>query len=372
MLGVVQRLLGAPSEQPLEQVRATAREELARVSSWLSDAECEGVIVDVGSDAASMLSSVFHPPLEVLPSIPRCSLCAIVLAKHVVNEHSQRRIHQFRAQGVRFLQLPCTTTARSIRCDGSASHGSTSARGALARRPIDLAALIHTVARQLKPSARLALRLGEMDASDASLVLSQLMMEQAICRAHEVMLLDRWAGEDANTSARDVSSGWVRWTRDAVLASLSVRGRGVSCATERVITYGDERVVTHAAVRAVPRQVVTRQGAAGQVVARQSVAAQGVAWKSVTGQAVARAAPRQVGRSAVAWTTVTRATAARTEAVPTPLRCDPASTLESAVKGTVKSAEAGELALAALYSEAEDERESIREMIARSPCRHAD
>ena len=279
----------ARKEEPLPLLRAmleTAAEEEERVRAFLQSSRCNRVLIDVGEDPETMLSSVYEPSRARSPSpdwraevpltgpqlvsssaglqalltralgpAPRCGVCAIVLATRSVDDsHASATalLRRLRARGIGILVST-----------GAAGAGTGMLTTPQLRRVVDLASLVHAAARDKPSGSRIIVRLGS--AHHNPVLLSHLIVSQALCRTHTVLLAwraadmpqtlhspsrgsrtlvdgRRLAGASADGSCprpcaecarpcASSASSWCDWTQSAVASALSYPHSGRGCKT---------------------------------------------------------------------------------------------------------------------------------------------
>ena len=84
-------------------------DELRHVQAWLTAAACESVLIDVGFDAGSMLSSIFTPSPnyehELALGVRPCELCVILLADAAADEGAVLLAQELKERGIPVLLL---------------------------------------------------------------------------------------------------------------------------------------------------------------------------------------------------------------------------------------------------------------------------
>ena len=204
----------------LTALKNEVTDELHAISRWVSLSKCTSVLIDVGGDAATMVASIFTPTLDeeqalrpALGPFPWCGLCSVVLAEYRDDLYVTQAL---KARGAKVLVLNSTASVLSgVRRVGNKSL----------RRALPLAAIVDVIAELLGPSQQLLLRLGEgLEAAHASVLISHLIMEQALCRTHRLLLASRWRGETMGTSATsaaNVTMDFARRMRSMLSAAVT-------------------------------------------------------------------------------------------------------------------------------------------------------
>ena len=117
-----------------------------RVQEWLTASACQKVLIDVGVNVTCMIESFMaaSTAASAFGAAP-CHTCVIVLVDQPMYLADVRLVHELESRGLRILVLP------SVASVVGGIHLETSQAPA---RALDLAALVHSIARHLSSSSR--------------------------------------------------------------------------------------------------------------------------------------------------------------------------------------------------------------------------
>ena len=261
-----------PSEMLVGLQHESIREERLTAAFVLDfSRSCETILIDVGTGkhAKAMLTSVY---IESRLG-ERCAVCAILLLSQTDATHDAKRLQQeLVLRGVKLLVLrgaagtgyglePQPFLAKEFaprRRGGGPPPNNRTQRGIVLRRATDIAQIVHTVARHARPSQRLVLRLDAGREANAELV-AHLVLSQAFCRLHSVLLTDDPSTRDAGGAGGASAAGAA-----ATAAAAAAAGAAAALDPGRAAARAWDEWTRTAARQHLPQTAGARGAGAGR------------------------------------------------------------------------------------------------------------